>query len=117
VFNQNKEDIWSSFVFKVQASVMEVTTLVFFLPVFAILPYEEANQLYSGALVALKEASEITALVLAAPIALSVALFSIPLQMFQGLLFSTGVVAETVWYLGESWITGTDINELVPHNN
>ena len=62
-----------------QATFIELSTILVFLPVFALLPYDKASQLYSKALASLKDVTELTALVLAVPFALSVALLSIPL--------------------------------------
>ena len=109
--------MWSTnFGAKLTAEFLELSTIIFLLPLFVFLPYETANAIYTRALVSLKSATEFTALVAAIPFAFSVALFSLPAQAFYFSLFSTGVVLESVWYLGESLFTGTNINELVPKN-
>ena len=108
--------MWNNFVTRVFAEIIELNTIVFLMPLFVFLPYEKANEIYTRALVSLKDATEFTALIVAIPFALSAALVSLPVQAFYISLFSTGVALESIWYLGESLFTGIDINELVPKN-
>ena len=66
--------------FKVQAEVLQLVTMVTFLPMFVILPFDQAYAAYTKTLEGLKSMTEITALVLAVPFALFGALLAIPIQ-------------------------------------
>ena len=86
------------------------------MPLFIILPNEQASELYFGALESVKQGSEIAGLVIAAPVALAFASLTIPFDILVGGVYVAGVTIETSYYWVEHLITGDDMNELVNQN-
>ena len=78
------------------------------------MPFDQAKKTYIGILDSLKTTSEVTSLVLATPIAITAALFSLPLSMFWGTIIMIGAMSETVFYATEALFTGQSMSEVVP---
>ena len=116
VFNSYEYDGWNTFWGKIFQFNIEIVVVLFYLPLFIILPNEQASELYFGALESVKQGSEIAGLVIAAPVALAFASLTIPFDILVGGVYVAGVAIETSYYWVEHLITGDDMNELVNQN-